>query len=91
MYHRPITKDDPTLSTTLLGLLFLSRGLGNVLSTPISTALSHGGGDSVHPPKFGFDVDGGKYEKMIVYVGTCFVGAAIVSAVAWRVDQQSKR
>jgi MFS transporter, MCT family, solute carrier family 16 (monocarboxylic acid transporters), member 10 len=79
------------LNTTLFGFLLLSRGIGNVLSTPISTALFQGGGSSIHVPKVGFDVDGGKYQKMIVYVGTCFAGAAVVSAAGWGVDKRGRR
>jgi MFS transporter, MCT family, solute carrier family 16 (monocarboxylic acid transporters), member 10 len=79
------------LNTTLVGFLLLSRGIGNVLSTPISTALFRGGGNGIHVPKVGFDVDEGKYEKMIVYVGACFAGAAIVSAVGWGMDKRGRR
>ncbi|THH16707.1 hypothetical protein EW146_g3971 [Bondarzewia mesenterica] len=85
-----ITEDDPTLSTSLFGLLMLSRGLGNVLSTPISTALSA----AVYEPstgleKTGFDVADGRYERMIVYVGTYFVGAAVMSLVGWGGERAS--
>jgi MFS transporter, MCT family, solute carrier family 16 (monocarboxylic acid transporters), member 10 len=79
------------LNTTLLGFLMLSRGIGNVLSTPISTALSHGGGNAHHVAKVGFNVEGGRYQKMIVYVGACFAGGAVVSAVGWGVDKRSRR
>ncbi len=86
-------EDDPTSSTTLLGLLMLSRGLGNVLSTPISSALSRSKG-SISPisrPSVGFKVAGGRYESMIVYVGTCFAGAAIIATVAWGVEKTKRR
>ena len=62
----------------------LSRGIGNVLSTPISTALSAvvDGADVGHLRlKTGFEVAGGRFEKVIVYVGTCFAGAAVVALV----------
>ncbi|KAK1220675.1 hypothetical protein PQX77_016501 [Marasmius sp. AFHP31] len=81
-FVRPLASDDPTLVTTLLGYLMLSRGIGNIFSTPISSALSSGGLESnstsvpYHPPRTGFQVDNGKYEKMILYVGTCYAGAA---------------
>jgi MFS transporter, MCT family, solute carrier family 16 (monocarboxylic acid transporters), member 10 len=79
------------LNTTLFGFLLLSRGIGNVLSTPISTSLFQGGGNGPNAPKVGFDVDGGKYQKMIVYVGTCFAGAAVMSAVGWSVDKRRRQ
>lgn len=83
-FVRPIAKDDPTLSTTLFGFLMLSRGIGNVLSTPISTVLSAvvDGVDVGHLRlKTGLEVAGGRFEKVIVYVGTCFAGAAVVALV----------
>jgi MCP family monocarboxylic acid transporter-like MFS transporter 10 len=59
-----------------------SRGLGNVLSTPISTALfAHTAG--MARGHSGFDVDGGRYGHMIVYVGTCFAGAATLALASW--------
>ncbi|KIJ64420.1 hypothetical protein HYDPIDRAFT_181709 [Hydnomerulius pinastri MD-312] len=84
-FIRPIAKDDPTLATSLFGYLLLSRGLGNVLSTPISTSLVNGYNSmaGMREIKTGFDVAGGRFEKMIVYVGTCFAGAAVVLAIGW--------
>uniref|UniRef100_A0A0W0G9P2 Putative monocarboxylate transporter 2 n=1 Tax=Moniliophthora roreri TaxID=221103 RepID=A0A0W0G9P2_MONRR len=81
-----VTQDDPIDSTTILGYLMFSRGIGNIVSTPISTALSTS--NSSAPERhmdahLGFDVDNGKYEKMILYVGTCFAGAAVVSLMGW--------
>ena len=78
-----IVEDDPILSTNLLGFLLLSRGLGNVLSTPISTSLFQPRRVvSSHQAKLGFFVGGGKYEGMIVYVGTCFAASSIVALIA---------
>lgn len=80
--HFGIAEDDLTLSVNLFALLLFTRGIGNVLSSPISSALS----SSVHAiskEKTGFDVDSGRYEKLIVYVGTCFGGAAMVTLVGW--------
>ena len=71
------------LSTSLLGFLLFTRGLGNVISTPISTALFQTKNiSSSHWADFGFFVGGGKYEGMIVYVGTCFAASAIVAIAA---------
>ncbi|KAK7047429.1 hypothetical protein VNI00_006660 [Paramarasmius palmivorus] len=82
-----IQNDNPTHSTIILGYLMFSRGIGNILSTPISTALSSSRNSSSTTPKadvhLGFGVDNGKYEKVIVYVGTCFAGAAVISLMGW--------
>jgi MFS transporter, MCT family, solute carrier family 16 (monocarboxylic acid transporters), member 10 len=78
--------DNPTHSTIILGYLMFSRGIGNILSTPISTALSSSNSSSTTPKAdvhLGFGVDNGKYEKVIVYVGTCFAGAAVISLMGW--------
>ena len=71
-----------SLSLNLFGILLFSRGLGNVLSSPISTVLSASTHFIAHE-RTGFDVDSGRYGKMIVYVGTCFAGAAVVSLAGW--------
>ncbi|KZT28398.1 MFS general substrate transporter [Neolentinus lepideus HHB14362 ss-1] len=82
-------EDDPTLSTYIFGLLMLSRGFGNVLSTPISTSLSQGNaGPSYSLNKTGFDVAGGRFQKMIVYVGTCFSGAAVLALAGWGMEKK---
>ena len=87
--HAP-AEDDPNLSTTLFGWLLLTRGLGNILSTPISTALESSSMTSrTNKLDFGFDVAGGKYEKMIIYVGTCFAAGALTSVVGWFADMKS--
>lgn len=76
----------------------LCRGLGNILSTPIATALSHSDTTTtLSTPTFtnttttherlGFDVGGGKYEKVIIYVGTCFAAAAIISLIGWSMEK----
>ncbi|KAL0064104.1 hypothetical protein AAF712_008964 [Marasmius tenuissimus] len=96
-FLRPLTSDDPRLATTLLGYLMLSRGIGNIFSTPISSALSSGLGSNSSIPNgsphhsTGFQVDNGKYEKMILYVGTCFAGAAVVSLTGWLREMASRR
>ncbi|KAJ7495833.1 major facilitator superfamily domain-containing protein [Mycena galericulata] len=90
-FVRPLAKDDPAMSTTLYGYLLLSRGIGNIVSTPISAKLyaqAHNvtGGEST-----GFDVGDGRFEKMIIYVGTCFAGAAGVAALGWAMDVRKRR
>ncbi|KAJ7601155.1 MFS general substrate transporter [Mycena floridula] len=91
-FIKPIAKDDHHLSTTLFGYLLLSRGLGNILSTPLSSRLQ-----SVHlnlavnHDTSGFKVGGGRFENTIVYVGTCFAAAAVISVLGWTVDVRKRR
>ncbi|KAI0322403.1 MFS general substrate transporter [Amylostereum chailletii] len=82
-FVRLIAKDDPELTTSLFSFLLLSRGIGNVLSTPISTALSMEKAPPSAHEETGFAVAGGRFEKMIVYVGTCFAGVAVIALGAW--------
>ncbi|EJC98138.1 MFS general substrate transporter [Fomitiporia mediterranea MF3/22] len=102
-FIRPIAKGNPTLSTTLMGIFFLTRGIGNILSAPISTALSDINaisaamgvvGNPAHlpdHPSLGFDVADGRYAKMIVYVGTCFAGSGIIALVGLGLDVYERR
>ncbi|KAJ4465335.1 major facilitator superfamily domain-containing protein [Lentinula lateritia] len=89
--------NDPNLSTTLFGVLLFSRGIGNIFSTPISSALTSLDSNSTtssftHASNhLGFDVGGGKFEKMIVYVGMCFAGAALIALVGWIIDAAIRR
>ncbi|VDB91903.1 unnamed protein product [Peniophora sp. CBMAI 1063] len=81
-FLRPVVKEDRNLYMTLMGILMCTRGLGNVLSTPLATALSSGSGiNATAAVHTGFAVAGGKYKDMIVYVGTCFAAAAVIAAV----------
>jgi hypothetical protein len=75
------------MSTTLYGYLLLSRGIGNIVSTPISAKL-YGQAHNVTGilESTGFEVGDGRFEKMIIYVGTCFAGAAGVAALGWAMD-----
>ncbi|TFK52161.1 MFS general substrate transporter [Heliocybe sulcata] len=87
-FIKPIAKDDPTLSSYMIGLLMLSRGLGNVLSTPISTSLLQGNASNDAHGKTGFDVAGGRFERVILYVGTCFAGAAVLAFAGWGMEKK---
>ncbi|KAL1725229.1 major facilitator superfamily domain-containing protein [Schizophyllum commune] len=127
-------RDDPNLATTLFGWLLLTRGVGNIVSTPISTALetpvycsgsatslasyasltdaaSIPGGASFMINNFtavaspstltactgktaldlGFDVAGGRFEKMIIYTGACFAGAALMVTAGWGVEARRRK
>ncbi|KAL1683374.1 major facilitator superfamily domain-containing protein [Schizophyllum commune] len=87
--RRPKPLDD---TLTLFGWLLLTRGLENILSTPISTALESSSATSrTNSLDLGFDVAGGKYEKMIIYTGTCFVGAALIVVLGWGVEFRKQR
>lgn len=69
------------MSTTLYNYLLLSRGIGNIASTPISAKLyanPHNGAGALGDT--GFGVGDGRFETMIIYVGTCFAGTAGVAA-----------
>ncbi|KAH8823631.1 hypothetical protein DL96DRAFT_1682904 [Flagelloscypha sp. PMI_526] len=75
-FMHPFGRDDVQLTNKLLGLCLFTRGLGNVLSTPLSTALQN-----ASPPEFlrvskriGFVIGDGKYFGMIVFVGAVMVG-----------------
>ncbi|PSR77371.1 hypothetical protein PHLCEN_2v7936 [Hermanssonia centrifuga] len=87
-FVRPIAKDDPTLSTTIFSFLLLGRGIGNIVSTPISTALQRvhvSAAQSAH--KLGFMVADGQYRDMIVYAGSMFAGAAVLAFFGWQADR----
>jgi MFS transporter, MCT family, solute carrier family 16 (monocarboxylic acid transporters), member 10 len=91
---RPIARDDPVLSTTLYGWLLITTGVGAVLSTPIATALVKVGPSVVaHSMRAssGYAVDGGRYERMIVYVGVCFAAAAIMGLAGWCARGKGRR
>ncbi|QRV94217.1 major facilitator superfamily transporter [Ceratobasidium sp. AG-Ba] len=80
-FVRPIAKDDPISATTMLGMLMLSRGLGNVLSTPVSSALLTG--SALNYVQSGFQ-HGSRWTRLIVYTGAMFAGAAMVGLVGWK-------
>lgn len=85
-----ITEDDIALSTSLFGYLLLSRGFGNILSTPITTSLLRGNQSTsipYHHDKTGFDVGGGRFENVILYAGTCFCAASVIAVVGWGVEK----
>ncbi|KAE9399890.1 MFS general substrate transporter [Gymnopus androsaceus JB14] len=95
-FTKPLTANDPNISVTVFGVLLFSRGIGNIFSTPISTALSSLGPSNSTTSSnsfdhLGFHVGGGKFEKVIVYVGTCFAGAALIALVGWVADVTKRR
>ena len=72
----------------------LTRGLGNVISSPISTNLSSlvssSSGSTGQGGGTGFGVADGRFEKLIIYVGTCFAGAAFVAMIGWGGDKAAR-
>lgn len=84
---------------TLFGMLLFSRGLGNIASTPISSALTglaSSSAQEISGSKLahfgsGFDVAGGRFSTTIVYVGTCFAVAGMVVMCGWVADVYRRR
>lgn len=76
------------MATTIFAFLLLGRGIGNIVSTPISTALQHAHVPVMHHAhKLGFTVANGQYRDMIVYVGSCFAGASAIAMIGWGWDR----
>ncbi|KAF8917335.1 MFS general substrate transporter [Mucidula mucida] len=86
-FVRPVAKENPNLTTTLFGYFLFSRGLGNILSTPISSGLITG---STVDMRKAFPLSGGKYGNVIIFVGTCFAGAAGISLLGWAMDLRQR-
>ncbi len=80
-------EENPSLNTTLFSYFLLSRSLGNILSTPISSGLLTG--STVDMTKV-FPLSGGKYENVIIFVGTCFAGAAGISLFGWSLELRQR-
>lgn len=82
------------MSTTLFSFLLVTRGIGNILSTPISTALQrHSSVASTLEHKHvssGFGVAEGHFHAMIVYTGICFAAAAVVALVGWGFEKRAR-
>lgn len=75
----------------MFGCLMLFRGIGNVLSTPISTALQRNVTPGVSMSIGLAGAYRGQYEKVIVYAGTCFAASAGVVALGWLLRAQGTR
>ncbi|GJE97512.1 MFS general substrate transporter [Phanerochaete sordida] len=90
-FVRPISEGDTAVSTTLFGLLLFTRGLGNIASTPIATALQQTRIVALRvdgAPRLGFEVAGGQYAAMVVYASMCFACAAGVAALGWFLERR---
>lgn len=74
---------------SLLGYLALTRGIGNVLSTPIAAALRRDNGTSLEAQvNFGFNVGGGQFENVIFWAGSCFAGGTIFATIGWAMSRK---
>jgi len=73
------------MATSMFGYLLFTRGVGNVLSTPIASALraGHNAAATISLSSSGFQVGDGKYMNMIIYVGSSFAGASCIAALGW--------
>ncbi|KAL1743086.1 major facilitator superfamily domain-containing protein [Schizophyllum fasciatum] len=89
-FARTYAKEEPGLSSTLFGYISMCRGIGNVLSTPIATALI-GKSAQAMVGSTGFAVGDGRFGSMIIYSGTCFAGAAGLAVFGWRSDMWALR
>ncbi|KAJ7644475.1 MFS general substrate transporter [Roridomyces roridus] len=67
-FVRPLARDDLAMSTRLYGYLLLSRGIGNIVSTPISSKLFSQVRNTtiIRVESTGFDVADGRFENMII-------------------------
>jgi hypothetical protein len=73
-------------TTALLGYFLATRGIGSILSTPVSTALQRITSTMAHEAskhRLGFDVADGRYENMILYTGASFVASAVIIGAGW--------
>lgn len=86
-FIRQVANNDPQLTTTMTGYLMLSRGFGNVFSTPISTAISKPAKSLMRGARLGFEVGDGKFENVIIFAGACFAGAVLMSGMGWGWDR----
>ncbi|KAH8806602.1 MFS general substrate transporter [Flagelloscypha sp. PMI_526] len=85
-----IAKDDPAALTTFFAYLMFTRGLANILSTPVAGAFYSNPVHVSASHKIGFEVGGGKFGWMIIFVGFCFVVGAAVTASGWLVERWRK-
>ncbi|KZS92900.1 MFS general substrate transporter [Sistotremastrum niveocremeum HHB9708] len=87
-FSKPLAEEDPNIATSIFGLFMLSRGVGNILSTPISTSLRRAPHNIGGSGSLGFNVEDGTYENLILFTGTCFAGAAIVAVLGWATQSE---
>ncbi|GAA5831487.1 hypothetical protein JCM11251_004041 [Rhodosporidiobolus azoricus] len=69
-------ENDPSLSSHLFSLISLTRGLGSLLSAPVSTALLAHPFPASTSEGAAYGVDKGRWGPLIVFVGGCLAIAA---------------
>lgn len=79
------SEDDHLLAISMFGYLNLSRGIGSLVSTPITTAFQHGHSlvQSATRAHVGFDVGGGRFREVIIYTGLCFAAGSVMTLYGW--------
>ncbi|KAH8824897.1 hypothetical protein DL96DRAFT_1530733 [Flagelloscypha sp. PMI_526] len=94
-FLRPLANGNLEATNTLLGLLLFTRGVGNILSAPLSTWLQDLSGKNVAKnfTKTAYAVMDARYGAMILFTGLCFALAAFFLLGAWcfRFTQQIAR
>ncbi|KAK0462090.1 MFS general substrate transporter [Desarmillaria tabescens] len=70
-------------SSLWTGFVSPIASVGNILCTPISSVLETASGSAVGSASTGFQAADGRFENMILYVGSCFAGAASVALLGW--------
>lgn len=93
-FVRPVAGNDAGLATTMFSLLLFTRGMGNIVSTPITTELKNmycpvAPGSRIS--RAGFAGADGKYVLVVVYTGTCFAVAAAVAILGWFKERRRSR
>lgn len=82
-FIKPICKDDHIATSSVYGYYMLTKGIGNILSTPIAISLQKGSRALEGSRNLGFDVSDGHYASMIIFTGACFAAAAASSCAGW--------
>ncbi|KAH8824906.1 MFS general substrate transporter [Flagelloscypha sp. PMI_526] len=91
-FLRPLANGDLQTTNTLLGLLLFTRGVGNILSAPVSTSLQNLSGPDI-AKSFGgtaYAIVDAKYGAMILFTGLCFALAALFILGAWATDTNTR-
>jgi hypothetical protein len=77
MIQRVNIKQDPLLPNILFGIYFFLRGLGNILSGPLSSSLLGTGLNA----RFAYGVSG--YGPLIIFIGSVYVVGSF-AGIAYR-------
>ncbi|KAG9311573.1 MFS general substrate transporter [Chiua virens] len=89
-FIRQIARQNIALSMSMYGVMFFTRGLGNVLSTPIATALTPVQSQSIVDDG-AKQLDHGRFVPLIAYIGGCFAASMLMCIVGWYWERTDKR